>query len=178
MAKKPVRRSNPRKADNTVGYLVLAIASALVLAVVTYGMLRHGFGPSALQGMGMDKTVHQQWQSDFNGFHAVFQTEGDTFQILAVQKGGKRYFSRGRYGLEGNMIKLTPDDTLGEPQVENPAQKFTKLTYGTYRVELQRSGGDLVWRSAPVDPQRAAVDPRHPLIQYSGAKTITWTLKN
>jgi hypothetical protein len=178
MANKPVRRANPKRADNTIGYLVLAVASALVLAVVTYAMMRHGFGPAALQGIGMDRAVHQQWESDFNGFHAIFQTQDDTFQILAVQKGGHRYFSRGHYTLDGNMIRLVPDDSLGEPEVKDPAQKFTKLTYGTYSVELEHSGQDLVWHSAPVDPQRKAVDPRHPLIQYSGADSVTWTPKN
>lgn len=176
--KKPARRAQPKKADNTIGYLVIAIAAALILAVAVFAMMRHGVGPSALQGIGMEKAVHQQWESDFNGFHAVFQTADDTFQILAVQKGGKRYYSRGRYTLDGNMITLTPDASLGEPEVKDPKQKFDKLTFGTYRVELQHSGSDLVWRSAPVDPQRAAVDPRHPLIQYSGAESITWTPKN
>ncbi len=166
-----------KKQDQRIGYLVLAGGVGLLLAVLVIGLVRHGVGPASLQGIGMANSLKEEWQSDFNGFHAVFQTQDNTFQILAVQKGGKRYFSRGRYTLEGNMIRLAPDDALGEPEVKDPSLKFTKLTYGTYGVELSHSGGDLVWRSAPVDPQRKAVDPRHPLIQYSGADSITWTPK-
>jgi len=170
--------AKPGKQDQKIGYLVLAGGVGLLLAVLVIGLVKHGVGPSALQGIGMSNSLAKEWQSDFNGFHAIFQTQDDTFQILAVKKDGKRYFSRGHYVLDGNMIRLTPDDSLGEPEVKDPAQKFAKLTYGTYSVELTHSGNDLVWRSAPIDPQRAAVDPRHPLLQYSGADFITWTAKN
>lgn len=178
MVKQPVKRRKPKKPDNTIGYVVIAIALALVLAVGVFTMMRSGGGPAALQGIGMKDALQQEWQSDFNGFHAIFQTHDNTFQILAIRAQGARYYSRGTYTLNGNAMVLKPDDSLGEPEVKDPSLKFMKLTFGTFTVILQHDGKNLVWNPGPIDPQRAAVNPKHPLIQYSGGDSIIWTPKN
>lgn len=165
--------------DQKIGYLTLGVGILALVVVGFMAMVRYGVGPQAMQGIGMTSALNSEWQSDFNGFHAIFQTHDNTFQILAVRRVQEetRYYSRGTYTLNGTRLTLVPVDSMGEPESGNPDVKYQHLTYGTYTIELQHQGRNLVWHSGPVDPEHSTVNPTHPLIQYSGKDFIVWSPK-
>ncbi len=188
------QKREPSRQDRWIGYAVLGFGLLAVLGVGWLAFSRYGATPQTAPPVAEEQAVVKAgparklsaakiegvWETAFLDYNCTLDLRDDgTFRILATRpvQALPRYYSRGRYTLDGAFITLTPDKAMGTPEAEDPDHKYRPLTLRAYAVELRLKDGQQIWFPGPIDQDFPNRNPAHPLIQFSGNDSLVWARK-
>jgi len=122
-----------------------------------------------------ERQIRETWEAPLiNGRGLLEIGKGKyRFIIIPTDRSQSRYYSKGSYKLEDNLIILEPN--LLWPAPDSSEYKYTLLTRSTMPVMASKHKGKLVWQ-VPTGDVSIYVPPYHPILDRAKDKIVVWSV--